>query len=306
MPQGKSLVSIEHVSYCREYNRAKNTNKITCHEYDRNLSYSINMPCHVVKLNDFETGSVLISMLGLKGTCDAFASEAPTASCSHIPIMWDKDMNKSGNVFTRRRFLASALGMGSLCAAFSLESTSRRASAAEPEHGEVKEQAGEQGIPVLPPGAESLEWFASHCTGCQLCVSVCPHQALHTKMFGANMLQPSLKFTSGYCHAECTACSRVCPTGAIRSLEPRVKRRLQLGRAVLHPEICLVRTEGASCTECARHCSASAIVLADVRGVRMPVVDSALCTGCGACEFYCPVRPVAAIQVEGNAIQTRV
>ena len=259
------------------------------------------MSRHVVKLNDFETGSAPIFMVSPQGTCAAFAKETPTASCSRILTMWDKDMNKSGNVFTRRRFLASALGMGSLCAAFSLEGTSRRASAAEPEHDESP-----KGLPVLPPGAESLERFASLCTGCQLCVSVCPHQALHTEMSGKNMLQPSLKFTNGYCHAECTACSRVCPTGAIRPLEARVKRRLQLGRAILHLEICLVRTEGAPCTECARHCPASAIILADVQGFRMPVVDSALCTGCGACEFHCPVRPVAAIRVEGNVVQTRV
>lgn len=211
-------------------------------------------------------------------------------------------MDKSRTVFTRRNFLASALGLGSLCATFSLESQSGSALAAEPEHDE----AGEQGFPVLPPGAESLEWFSKRCTGCQLCVSVCPHQALHTEMSGASLLQPSLRFTNGYCHAACTACSRVCPTGAIRPLEARVKRRLQLGRAVLHPDRCRVKTEGTACTECARHCPSSAIVLADVQGVRMPLVDSALCTGCGACEFHCPVRPIAAIRVQGNAVQIRV
>lgn len=146
----------------------------------------------------------------------------------------------------------------------------------------------------------------SLCTGCQLCVSICPHQALHTGNFGLNMFQPSLCFTNGYCHTECTACSRVCPTSAIRPVEARIKKRLQLGRAVLHPELCLVRKEGISCTECARHCPASAIVLADVAGARMPYVDSAMCTGCGACEFYCPVRPAAAIQVVGNAVQIRL
>ena len=228
------------------------------------------------------------------------AKRQPTPCFLHISTRLDKDMSKSGKAFTRRSFLASALGLGSLCSVFSLEGKSGSAWAAEPEHGESPE-----GLPVLPPGAESMERFSSLCTGCQLCVSVCPHQALYTEMSGANMLQPSLCFTNGYCHAECTACSRVCPTGAIRPLEARVKRRLQLGRAVLHPERCRVKTEGAACTECARHCPSSAIILTDVQGVRIPMEDSALCTGCGACEFHCPERPVA-IRVEGNAVQARV
>lgn len=65
-------------------------------------------------------------------------------------------MNKSGMAFTPRRFLASALGLGSLCAAFSRENQSGNALAAESKHDETEEQAREpaweQGLPVHPPG----------------------------------------------------------------------------------------------------------------------------------------------------------
>ncbi len=47
-------------------------------------------------------------------------------------------------------------------------------------------------------------------------------------------------------------------------------------------------------------------MLVDVQGSRMPLVDEERCTGCGACEFHCPVGPEPAIRIEGNAIHVRV
>jgi ferredoxin len=34
-------------------------------------------------------------------------------------------------------------------------------------------------------------------------------------------------------------------------------------------------------------------------GLVIPEVNQDLCTGCGACEYVCPVRPFRAIYVEG-------
>ena len=34
--------------------------------------------------------------------------------------------------------------------------------------------------------------------------------------------------------------------------------------------------------------------------VKIPVVNTARCIGCGACENLCPARPFSAIYVEGN------
>lgn len=155
-------------------------------------------------------------------------------------------------------------------------------------------------VPITPPGSQGLRAFATRCTGCQLCVSACPHQALQAFDAGSGMLQPSLSFEHGYCRVNCVACSVVCPTGAIRPLPPSRKSALQIGRAVVRPERCIIATDGVPCTACSRNCPAGAIRL--VGDQRLPAVDAERCTGCGACEYYCPARPYTAIQVEGNLV----
>lgn len=155
-------------------------------------------------------------------------------------------------------------------------------------------------VPVTPPGSQSVRAFAARCTGCQLCVTACPHQALQAFDTGPGMLQPSLSFEHGYCRVNCVACTDVCPTGAIQPLTSSRKSALQIGRAVVRPERCIITTDGVPCTACSRNCPAGAIRL--VGDPRMPAVDAERCTGCGACEYYCPSRPYAAIQVEGNHV----
>lgn len=155
-------------------------------------------------------------------------------------------------------------------------------------------------VPVTPPGSQGLRAFATRCTGCQLCVSACPHQALQAFDAGSGMLQPSLSFEHGYCRVNCVACSAVCPTGAIRPLTPSRKSALQIGHAVVRSERCIIATDGVPCTACSRNCPAGAIRLVGER--RLPAVDAERCTGCGACEYYCPARPYTAIQVEGNLV----
>ena len=38
----------------------------------------------------------------------------------------------------------------------------------------------------------------------------------------------------------------------------------------------------------------------DPKSLKVPVIDTELCIGCGACEYYCPSRPLSAIYVEGH------
>jgi ferredoxin len=155
--------------------------------------------------------------------------------------------------------------------------------------------------PVIPPGASGLRSYSSRCTGCQLCVSNCPNRVLGSSDRGVGALQPSLSFERGYCRVNCVKCSTVCPTGAIRPITVAEKSAIQIGRAVVDRTRCIRTSEDVDCSACARNCPAGVInLMQKTGGGKDMAVDAERCTGCGACEYFCPVRPVAAIEVIGN------
>ncbi len=165
---------------------------------------------------------------------------------------------------------------------------------------------------LVPPGAESLRNFASHCTGCQLCVSVCPNQVLRPSTGLTNFMQPELSYERGYCRPECTKCSEVCPAGAIKPIDRAEKSSIQIGHAVVIEKNCVVLTDGVDCGNCAAHCPTGAISMIKAKdrekyGDRLiPVVDTERCIGCGACEHLCPARPFSAIYVEGHSMHKNI
>ncbi len=157
--------------------------------------------------------------------------------------------------------------------------------------------------PVVPPGAEGAAHLKKHCTACQLCVSSCPNRILRPSDRLATFMQPEMSFERGYCRPECTECSQVCPSGAIRRISAADKTAVSIGNAVWIGGNCVVTTDQLPCTACERHCPTRAITLVAAPGnplLRTPVVDRQLCIGCGACEYYCPARPFSAIYVEGH------
>lgn len=169
-----------------------------------------------------------------------------------------------------------------------------------------RKQVYKRQIPVLPPGAKDLATFSGRCTGCQLCVSACPNQVLYSRDSGGGMLQPALGFERGYCRPNCVACTQVCPTGAIKPLTLPAKSALQIGRARVDLNSCIL-PGGEICTACSRNCPVAAInIVSGQDGRNYPAVNHELCTGCGACEYFCPIRPQAAIRVEGNQEQRKI
>lgn len=158
---------------------------------------------------------------------------------------------------------------------------------------------------IVPPGALSISNLEKHCTACQLCVSACPNNVLRPSTELGSLMQPESSYERGYCRPECTRCSHVCPTGAIKPISRAEKSSIQIGRAVWIKDNCLPITEGVSCGNCARHCPVGAITMVnsvpgDESSLKIPVVNTERCIGCGACENLCPARPFSAIYVEGN------
>ena len=165
--------------------------------------------------------------------------------------------------------------------------------------------------PIVPPGALSAKNFAQHCTACQLCVQVCPNQVLRPSTGLMNMMQPEVSYERGYCRPECTKCSEVCPAGAIRPIDRAEKSSIQVGHAVWVEKNCIVNTDNVSCGNCARHCPTGAIQMVpkdanDPKSLKIPVVNSERCIGCGVCENLCPSRPFSAIYVEGHEVHKEI
>jgi len=159
---------------------------------------------------------------------------------------------------------------------------------------------------ISPPGAVSMERLQRHCTSCHLCISKCPSKVLKpafTEYGISGMMMPVMYFEKGFCNFDCTLCADVCPNNALTSLTVEQKHRLQVGRVVFKPELCVVHTEGWNCGACSEHCPTQAVKMIPYKnGLTIPFIDADICVGCGGCEFICPVRPHRAIYVESNRV----
>ena len=171
--------------------------------------------------------------------------------------------------------------------------------------------APERQIPLAPPGSLSLRNLATHCTGCQLCVSECPNQVLRPSSDLMHLMLPLMSYEHGYCRPECTRCSEVCPAGAIKKVDKPEKSSIQIGHAVWIKKNCVVLTDEVECGNCARHCPSGAIEMVPLdpdneESPMVPAINEAACIGCGACEYVCPSRPFSAIYVEGHEVHKHI
>lgn len=196
----------------------------------------------------------------------------------------------------RRQFLSATAVIGATAAVSAAEKVVDGGLAAIEDKKKPKRKTR-----IAPPGAVSLRNLHQHCTACQLCVSACPNQVLRPQTDIENFMQPESSYERGYCRPECTRCSDVCPTGAIKPLDTTDKSSIQIGHAVWVKENCVPVTDGVECGNCARHCPTGAITMVETAfGASVPAVNTERCIGCGACENLCPARPFSAIYVEGH------
>jgi polyferredoxin len=175
---------------------------------------------------------------------------------------------------------------------------------------------------VRPPGSLAEPRFLERCIRCGECMKVCPTNALHPAFTEAGLeglWSPVLVPRIGYCEPGCTLCGQACPTGAIWeiSVEEKTGRKpgnaepvdpVKIGTAFYDRGRCLPWAMGTECLVCEEWCPVSpkAIYLVpgdvvDAKGetkrVRQPYIDPKRCTGCGACEFACPVHDRPAVYV---------
>ena len=164
---------------------------------------------------------------------------------------------------------------------------------------------------IRPPGALAEREFLQRCVQCSLCMQVCPTAALQPAWQEAGLeglWTPVLVPAIGYCEFECHACGQVCPTEAIEPLALAVKKKVNIGLAVIDTTRCLPFAFGRECIVCEEHCPIPTKAITfelresvqrdgSLRTLKFPRVDPDLCTGCGICETKCPFQDLAAIRI---------
>ena len=144
----------------------------------------------------------------------------------------------------------------------------------------------------------------SQCIRCGECARVCSTGAIQPNSSVAGwegLWTPTLIMRLGYCDYTCTSCGQVCPTEAITKLSLTDKQQAVVGIAFIDRYLCIPWAEGRDCIVCEEMCPVpqKAIRLEErlvVHNfgervtVRLPRVRRPLCTGCGICEYQCPVN----------------
>jgi len=164
---------------------------------------------------------------------------------------------------------------------------------------------------IRPPGAWPEREFLARCTGCGLCMKVCPTGALQPAITEAGLeglWTPRLVPKLGYCDDTCNLCGQVCPTGAIEPLPLEIKNQIKIGLACFDTTRCIPYAYARECIVCEEHCPVpdKAIYTVEVEVedhdgnkvvVKQPRVDPDRCTGCGICENKCVFTDRPAIRV---------
>jgi polyferredoxin len=170
---------------------------------------------------------------------------------------------------------------------------------------------------IRPPGSLAEDPFLASCIRCGQCMRVCPNNALHPALTEAGvegLWTPVLVPRIGYCEPTCTLCGQVCPTGAIVEITSKEKAGtgvlppVRLGTAFVDRGRCLPWAMGKPCIVCEEWCPTSPKAIhtsteeittrsGETLVLQRPHVDPGQCTGCGACEYACPVHDQRAIRV---------
>ncbi|WP_250847203.1 4Fe-4S dicluster domain-containing protein [Aquisphaera insulae] len=173
---------------------------------------------------------------------------------------------------------------------------------------------------IRPPGSVAEDEFLRRCIKCDQCIRVCPTNVLQPALFEAGaegLWTPIMISKMGWCELNCTLCSQVCPTGAIREISIveklgigpfEHKGPIKTGTAFYNQGRCLPWAMDTSCVVCEEVCPVSpkAIFTRNVEvtdrwgatlQLKRPYIDPVRCIGCGICEHECPVKDDPAVYV---------
>ena len=135
---------------------------------------------------------------------------------------------------------------------------------------------------IRPPWSKTDIEFTDICTRCDKCIKACETQII----FRGDGGFPEINFADDEC-TFCKKCVEVCP-------EPLILDTAQAPwelKAVVQ-ETCLAY-KGVWCQSCKDACDERAISFKSAIGqAPKPVIDTDLCTGCGACASPCPTDAI--------------
>jgi MauM/NapG family ferredoxin protein len=156
---------------------------------------------------------------------------------------------------------------------------------------------------LRPPGALPEAEFLAECVRCGECMTACPTNTLQPIWFQAGIMglfSPAVTPRRGACDPECVRCGQVCPTNAIRELPPEERMWAKLGTAVVLRQECLAWEHQKKCLVCDEVCPFDAVELRSEpdNPVGVPHVLENKCSGCGLCEYHCPIQNRAAIIIK--------
>lgn len=136
------------------------------------------------------------------------------------------------------------------------------------------------------PWAIGEDDFLEACTRCGSCIAVCPTRVVKSGHGG----YPVVGFEAAGC-SFCGKCAEACRDACFFPVAERTTATAWTLKASVAAGC--VETKGIACRMCDDACEARAIRFRPQGGGRsLAEIDTAHCTGCGACVSICPVKAI--------------